>query len=119
MDSKNLTTISKWSDIISWITCGYGLKPLRIFWPGIFIIGIFALLYWRRSGIYRSSDTEKKSNVSVWDALYFSVNTFTTLGSADWYPKDSFRKLVTLEGLLGWIMLGIFMATLTNVMIRS
>jgi hypothetical protein len=118
-DNKDLISFSKWSDIISWITCGYGLKPLRIFWPGVFIIGVFALLYWRGSGIYRSSDaTEKKSNVSGWDAVYFSINTFTTLGSADWYPRDNFRKLVTLEGLCGWIFLGIFMATLANILIR-
>ena len=71
-------------------------------------------------GVRRSSQGSMSQNeaVNFFDALYFSVNTFTTVGHANWYPKENFRKLVTLEGLLGWITLGIFMATLTNVMIR-
>lgn len=118
---RELLSLSKWEDIISWIAFGYGLKPARTLLVGGFIVGFFALLYWRGPGIYRSSGTaEEKSNVSCLDALLFSIREFTTLGSADWYPKDNiFRILVTLEGMLGWVMLGIFMATLTNVMIRS
>lgn len=119
-EGKSLLSFSKWMDILSWITCGYGLRPSRTLLIGGIIVGFFSTIYWKGSGIYRSSDAaEKKSIVSGLDALLFSVREFTTLGSADWYPRDKFRILVTLEGLLGWIMLGIFMATLTNVMIRS
>jgi len=77
-------------------------------------------VYWKEPGIYRLLDAiEKKLIVSFWHALYFSTSTFTTLGSGEWYPQDNYRKWVTLEGLLGWIMLGIFMATLANILIRS
>jgi len=118
---RELPLLVKWEDIINRIVFGYGLKPARTLLVGGFIVGFFGLLYWRGLGIYRSSGTEEeKSTVSGLDALLFSIREFTTLGSADWYPRDNiFRILVTLEGMLGWIMLGIFMATLTNVMIRS
>jgi hypothetical protein len=119
-ETKDLKSLSKWSDVLSWISCGYGVRPFRIIYLGGFVVILCAFFYWRGPGIYKSTCvTEKKSIVSFWDALYFSTSTFTTLGSVDWYPRDNFRKLVTLEGLLGWIALGIFMATLTNILIRS
>lgn len=117
---KGLVSLSKWMDIISWIICGYGLKPSRTLLMGAIIVGFFSIIYWKGSGIYRSSGKAgKKSTVSCLDALLFSIREFTTVGSGEWYPRGNFRILVTLEGLLGWVMLGIFMATLTNVMIRS
>lgn len=117
---RKFLSLSKWTNIISWIAFGYGLKPVRTLLAGGVIVVFFAIIYWKGSGIYRPSDEgEKKSIVSGLDALLFSIREFTTLGSADWYPKDNFRIWVTLEGLIGWVMLGIFMATLTNVMIRS
>lgn len=76
-------------------------------------------VYWKESGIYRLSDAaEKKSILSFWDALYFSANSFTRLGSADCYSRDNFGKWVTLEGLLGWIMLALFMSMLTVYIIK-
>ena len=85
------------------------------------ILVVFSLLYWGASRFYRLSDAaEKKSKVSSLEPILISIRGFTTLGSADWYPKnDLFRILVAVEGLLGWIMLGIFMATLTNLLMRS
>jgi hypothetical protein len=141
-DNKSLLSFSKWIDIISWITCGYGLKLSHTLYMIVIFIGVFSIIYlkgipcifiediennkklirfyWQGPGIYRLSETtNEKRMISGWDALYFSIITFTTVGSGEWYPKDNYRKWVTLEGLLGWIMLGIFMTTLTNVMIRS
>jgi len=36
----------------------------------------------------------------------------------NWRPRDNFRGLVALEGALGWVVLGIFMAALTKTIIR-
>jgi hypothetical protein len=94
-------------------------------------------LYWGSPGIYRLSKnkenkklmpmiyrspekTENKiSIISVWEFLYFSINAFTRLGSSDWQSEDNFRKLETVEGLIGWIMLGVFLSTLNHLMLRS
>ena len=61
---------------------------------------------------------EDDSRVSFWDAFYFSVVTFTTVGYGDWYPADRYRKFVMIEGLVGWLTLALFLVTLANVMIR-
>ncbi len=136
-EDKALTEPSKLIDFFSWVTCGYGV---RISHTLIFSVGIiisFACLYrqsttvsvinsknkrkpvkvyWKEPKIYRLSDeTEKKSLISFFDALYFSIMVFTTLGS-EWSPRDNYRKLVALEGVLGYIMLGIFLVTLSNVL---
>jgi hypothetical protein len=139
--SKSLTSFSKWTDILIQDICGYGLRPLRTLYFSTLIILLFSVIYggppcislsksennktvvkfcWKYPGIYRLSNlTGEQIMISGLDTLYFSIMTFTTVGSGEWYPKDNYRKWVTLEGLLGWVMLGIFMATLSNVMIRS
>lgn len=75
-------------------------------------------LYWGKPGIYISDRTENKKLPSNLDLLYYSINTFTRLGSSNWYSKDNFRKIETLESALGWIMLAIFLATLMHLLIR-
>ena len=139
---KSLTSFPKWMDFLSWATCGYGLRISHTIWCGVVVILFFAYVYnrqsttvsvvgiknkvepirvyWKESGIYRLSDeAEKKSPVSLWECLYFSINIFTRLGSSDWRAREELRKWVAVEGLLGWVMLGIFMATLTNLLMRS
>jgi hypothetical protein len=127
---------SKWFDFICLITCGYGLKPqFTLIFGGILII-IFSFFYRLGPKIYLNCEnkipigfklqgsliyrpkgvTEDNSKVTFWDALYFSIIRFTNAGSTEWNTKD--RIWSTCEGLLGWTMLGIFMATLTNVMIN-
>ena len=76
-------------------------------------------LYWGSPGIYKSSEkTENKKSPTNLDFLYYSINAFTRLGSSNWYPEDNFRKIETLEGVLGWIMLAIFLATFMHLLIR-
>jgi len=110
-----------------WFTCGYGVKPFRAFGFGGGIVLLFSLFYWKGNGISRlkdEKDSMKENNESeiqkttFSDAFYFSMVTFATIGYGDWYPKDNFRKWVMFEGFLGWLTLGLFLVTLTNVMIR-
>jgi hypothetical protein len=133
---ESWNTYSKLFDFLCFATCGYGLKPLNTLIFGGVIIFLFAGIYrtgpkiylnkrtkmplrfkWQGSIIYRPEDAAKEnSTVTYWDALYFSIIRFTNMGSSEWNTKN--RIWAAFEGLLGWIMLGIFMATLTNVMIN-
>lgn len=74
-------------------------------------------LFLKNPGIIKECNQNQKT--SVLDLFYYSIGVFTFISQGSWYPRENFRKWVTLEGILGWATLGIFMATLTAVMIRS
>jgi hypothetical protein len=115
----------KWSfpklgDIFMWLSCGYGVKPQYTIILAAVMILIFTIICWLGNGIRRlkERDEDDTEDVSFFDAFYFSVVTFTTVGYGDWYPKDRYRKFVMIEGLVGWLILALFLVTLANVMIR-
>lgn len=83
------------------------------------LLSLIPKIDWPNPGISRLSDNKDSAQkVTFWDSFYFSMVTFTTVGYGDWYPKDNFRKWVMFEGFLGWVTLGLFLVTLTNVMMR-
>ena len=130
-ERKNLSK-SKLLDEIAWYSCGYGVKPLHAAVSAVIIIVIFTPIYGLRGGIGRSKENDEvdeqdvsfrkallKAFKHLFDAFYFSMVTFTTIGSGDLYPADRYRKAaVVIEGLLGWLILALFIVTLANVMIR-
>lgn len=63
-------------------------------------------------------NSDKNKKASLLDLFYFSICRFTFMSYENWYPRDSFRIFAVMEGIIGWVTLGIFMATLTAVMIR-
>lgn len=113
-------SMSNFFDLLALVTCGYGVKPSYTFINIVLTIFIFAVLYWKGNGISRVKGAGDRDNkkVTFWDALYFSMVTFTTSGYGDWYPRDNYRKFVIIEGLLGWMLLALFLITLAKVMIR-
>lgn len=137
------------------ITCGYGVKPERTIICSTIIIILMGLAFWRKGAILRLKDEnhEKSKYKRLKNALYFSANTFSTVGYGDWYPSEkklqipiiwikgeliwlstspfpfirikwitipivSYRLLATFEGLIGWILMAIFLVSLGKVWIR-
>ena len=89
---------SKLGDVFMWVTCGYGVEPHYTIICGLVIILVFAFIYWRGGGIRQLKEIDGDgSRVSFWDALYFSMVTFTTVGYGDWYPVDRYRMAVMIE----------------------
>lgn len=64
-------------------------------------------------------NSDKNKKASILDLFYYSICRFTFMSYENWYPRDDFRIFAVMEGVIGWATLGIFMATLTAVMIRS
>lgn len=75
------------ADEIWRIICGYGVKPGNTILFAILIILIFSLIY------------SLGGNVSIGNAFYFSLTTFASAQSKDWYPEDRYRKIVHRAGL--------------------
>ena len=51
---------------------------------------------------------------SFWEALYYSVVTFTTLGYGDLQPRGILRFLACLETFVGYLVLGILASTVAD-----
>jgi hypothetical protein len=100
---------SKLVDTVAWLSCGYGKKPgYTLAWFLIVIVG-FGLIFWNRKGIAPESRLK--------DAFYFSLMNFIG-ASTDVKAIGSYKYLVSIERILGWLFLALFLVTLGAVMIR-
>jgi hypothetical protein len=120
---------SKISDIISWLSCGYGVRvSYTAFWC-LFTILFFGVVFWAGKGMNKfeiegmelpGNPTLKPSKrVSFTDAMYFSIAMFTTSQApVNTYPVGVYRHLAMAEGILGWFFLGLFVVVLSAVLIR-
>jgi hypothetical protein len=52
---------------------------------------------------------------NFWDCVYFSVITITTVGYGDFYPSGPHARVIaSIEALSGYIILGLFISSLSN-----
>jgi Ion channel/Pentapeptide repeats (8 copies) len=84
---------------------GYGEKPLRV----ALVSGTVILSY---AGVYAWFGALKEKG--FYTALYFSVVTFTTLGYGDLQPASGFRLVAASEALVGLLLSGLFLFTLSR-----
>ncbi|MDD4651142.1 MAG: pentapeptide repeat-containing protein [Methanothrix sp.] len=113
-------------DILAWLSCGYGVRPsYAVFWSMATILA-FGLLFWRGDGIRRSAkplhepaeEGSLPEHATIRNALFFSTMVFLSQGPIDFLPVGKYRYYVILEGILGWLLLALFLVTLGKVMIR-
>lgn len=138
---------AKLTDIIAWLSCGYGVRPSYTIGMSLVLVMLFGLLYWLGNGINRSDACDRgkdkvlvrntikefgrsannigskcrktlMTKISLNDAFYYSAIVFISQPHPNWHPKRKWRYLVLIEDILGWLMLALFIATLGKVMIR-
>jgi hypothetical protein len=119
----------KLSDVISWLSCGYGVRvSYTAFWC-LFTILSFGMIFWAGKGmdkfeiegmeLPKDQRLRPSKRVSFTDALYFSIAMFTTSQApVNTYPVGVFKYLAMAEGILGWFFLGLFVVVLSAVLIR-
>ncbi len=117
---------SKVIDILAWLSCGYGVKPGYAGVWSLITIFLFSLVFWKGDGIKKSAKplhepAEKYAvpgPVTLRNALFFSTMIFISRGPNEFLPVGKNRYYVILEGILGWLLLALFLVTLGRVMIR-
>jgi hypothetical protein len=118
--------LSKAIDVLAWLSCGYGVRPgYTVAWAVLTILA-FALIFWKGDGIRRSAKplqgpVEKDSvpeRAVFRNALFFSTCIFLSQGPIDFLPVGRNRYYVIVEGILGWLLLALFLVTLGRIMIR-
>jgi len=117
---------SKVIDILAWLSCGYGVRPsYAVVWSLLTIL-IFGLIFCWGDGIRRSAkplqeplmDGEIVEHATLRNALFFSTMVFLSQGPIDFLPVRRHRYYVIIEGIIGWLLLALFLVTLGRVMIR-
>lgn len=83
--------------------------------PTYFIVLIitilsFALIYYRYGLVQNGNHVD----ISFFESVYFSVTTWTTLGYGDFAPSPKIRLITSLEAILGYIGLGLWISLITN-----
>jgi hypothetical protein len=102
-----------------WLFADYGRSFLR--WAGwsLFFAFLFGLLYTLCFQLEQTSEAFLGQPPGLWSSLYFSIVTFTTLGFGDIVPANiAARILVTIEVILGYIMMGGLISIFANKLAR-
>jgi uncharacterized protein YjbI with pentapeptide repeats len=111
---------TKIADIAAWISCGYGVRPAYTVLLSIAAIIFFALLFIFGRGIARADEkaVSDHGDTDFEESLYFSAMVFIAQAPVDFIPLGRYRYAVIFEGLLGWLLLALFLVSLGNIMIR-
>jgi hypothetical protein len=107
-------------DYLGWISCGFGVRPLRTLVFAFEIILIFALIFLKFKVIqYSDSSIPKTSWEALKDCLFFSALLFFTLyPPKNWDYMHNWRLVILLEDIMGWLVMALFIVTLGNGIIR-
>ena len=91
---------------------GYTEKPQRVVMSSLVIVLLFAALYHAFNAIVGVSGAAP----GIFNCLYFSFVTFTTVGYGDIVPRADFlsKALACAEAFAGPFMAGLFVFTLTR-----
>jgi hypothetical protein len=101
------------------VTSNYGESFGRWALTCIFSILIFAGAFWAFGAVASNSSLPDKT-LGVWDYIYFSVTTFSTLGYGDLHPVGTIgRALACLDVFAGLTMFGVLLSFILNKVQRN
>lgn len=95
---------------------GYGERPTRVLTAGVVIILLCGLFY-SSDMAHLAYSFDKVCNLSLFEGVYFSTITFTTLGFGEIYPagSDWLTRVVTMfESLSGICLTTLFVVSLSK-----
>ena len=80
------------------ILCIFAIQMLEI--------GLYALGYWYADNVADIGGFAGAKNVGWFQYVYFSAESFTTLGLGDIYPVGPLRLLASIESINGLLLIG-------------
>ena len=98
----------------SFLVWGYGEKPLRTFFSGLAVVTLSGFLY-TGCELLSSGMVIKPT---FFEAFYFSVITFTTVGFGDIIPVGVSKLVVIFESLCGVFFIPLFVIGLSRKYLR-
>jgi hypothetical protein len=113
---------------LNWLSCGYGVKPLRTLFFGLVIVllfaGTFTLIdsnadvHWNRGPKLSIGKPSTNLSTALIGRLDFSFRAFMNFTPIENKGAPAIHALFLVERLLGWLTLFLFITTYTRIMLR-
>jgi len=119
--ARTTNLVPKVLDNLAWVSCGYGVRPSRTILLGIVIIFLFTGIFWAGNAIRPDGPLQQGNqtpSISAKDAFYFSSMEFLGRTPQNLHIESQFQFLIVIETLLGWLLMALFLVTLSKVMLR-
>ncbi|WGX74843.1 pentapeptide repeat-containing protein [Paraclostridium bifermentans] len=126
---KTLKIIPKMKSYLYWATCGYGERPMFAIYFSLVLMLIFAIIY-LFTGVEVGDNTVNYNIISIKnltfskflydfnEALSLSIGAFGGVGTINCKPTEVSYILTNLEVLIGVVMMGLGIGTLTRKVVR-
>ncbi|MBN1234853.1 MAG: pentapeptide repeat-containing protein [Methanotrichaceae archaeon] len=108
-------------DRLAWISCGYGVRPSHTILLSVAIILLFMGIFWVGDALQPDGGQallQDKANISLNDAFYFSSMQFLGKTPKNFSIIEGYEVLTVTETLMGWLLMALFLVTLSRVMLR-
>ncbi|TKJ42765.1 hypothetical protein CEE36_06690 [candidate division TA06 bacterium B3_TA06] len=119
--AKRIKALPRWLGLwFMHVFAGFGERWwLTALWAVGFIIGFGFLYFLGSQGEWAAVCCKGEAITTIWDAWYFSVVTFVTLGFGDITPTTGLAKLfVVAEVVMGYVFLGTLVTLIARKMMR-
>ncbi len=111
----------KFIDSLVWLACGYGVRPAHTVFLSIAVILLFTGIFWMGHALEvdgTTEQTQQNASISLNDALYFSSMEFLGRSPQNLNIIEGYEYLTVMETLVGWLLMALFLVTLSKVMLR-
>ncbi|HON35009.1 MAG TPA: pentapeptide repeat-containing protein [Methanothrix sp.] len=105
-------------DKLAWLSCGYGVRPSHTMLLSLALIILFTAIYWGGHALQPSASANPGSIITLSDAFYFSSMWFLGRAPQNICIIEGFEFLTVFETLLGWLLMALFLITMSKVMLR-
>jgi hypothetical protein len=97
------------------------VRPSHTILLSLAIILLFAGIFWAGNALQpdaANAHSQVKAIISESDAFYFSSMEFLGKTPLNFSIVEGYEVLTVIETLLGWLLMALFLVTLSRVMLR-
>jgi hypothetical protein len=107
-------------DWLVWLSCGYGVRPSHTIILSFAVILFFGVFYWAGNALIdvRPPGENAIGSISFGNAIYFSSMEFLGRSPQNLNVLVGYEILTIVETLVGWLLMALFLVTLSKVMLR-
>jgi hypothetical protein len=119
--ARSIKTVPRLFDRLAWISCGYGVRPSYTILLSLAVILLFTGIFLAGNALQPDGGTghgRDEAKVSLNDAFYFSSMEFMGRSPQNFGIVEGYEFLTVIENLIGWLLMALFLVTLSRVMLR-